>query len=354
MVKVALKIGVNFDGIGISDYQNRSKVSPPQKYIQDSFTIFREHGIDIVRIPIYWESYEKDSAAFLDELRLISDEADKNNILCIYDNHQWECSSFLGYGIGFPNSIVSPLFHNNLLNHDPYTPPCKKDVEKFWNNWWDRNIKSLAEEDGWDLQAEFFRKIIETVNDKTSTIGFELLNEPQVFRHRDFKKVSKFHDYLLSQIADLTDKVFIYCYSYAGRLNAFNFPWIQARIKPTVDVSNKIIFDIHPYPPYHMVMLYFRLIAKLMKTDTIFVGEYNAGTGNGVDISLNQHSRYLKTFKKFFPYGVTFWQWSYLMDSAHPAFNLTTTVNGKISANNNFDNFIKAIKEYEIQTSAHP
>ena len=56
-----MKIGVNFDGFKISDYQNRSKLIPPQRYIQDSFKICREHGIDIVRIPVYWESYEKES-----------------------------------------------------------------------------------------------------------------------------------------------------------------------------------------------------------------------------------------------------------------------------------------------------
>ncbi len=102
-----MKIGVNFDGFKISEYQNSSKLIPPQRYIQDSFKIFREHGIDIVKIPVYWESYEKDPKGFIQELDIISDEADKSNISCLYDNHQWECSSFLGYGIGFPNSIVS-------------------------------------------------------------------------------------------------------------------------------------------------------------------------------------------------------------------------------------------------------
>jgi hypothetical protein len=110
-----MRIGLNFDGIKVSDYQNRLKPLPPQEYIQDSFKIFLNHGLDILRIPVYWESYEKDPDGFIEELNLISDEADENNISCIYDNHQWECSSFLGYGIGFPNSIVSPLFQKTHL-----------------------------------------------------------------------------------------------------------------------------------------------------------------------------------------------------------------------------------------------
>lgn len=337
-----MKIGVNFDGIKVSDYQNRSKPLPPQEYIPDSFKIFLEHGIDTVRIPVYWESYEKDPDGFIDELNLISTEADKNNILCIYDNHQWECSSFLGYGIGFPNSIVSPLFQNSSLHHDPYKNPFKIDVEKFWNNWWDRTIKSIDGEDGWTKQVEFIQKLVETVNYKKTTIAFELLNEPQVFRHRDFKNVSTYHDYLLNNMANLTDKPLIFCYSYAGRLSALNFPWSQAKIKPSLPVNNKILFDIHPYPPYYVVMWYFKLILKLMKIDTVLAGEYNSGTREGVKIRSSQHVRYLKTFNKFLPYGVMFWQWSYITDNKHSVFNLTKIIEDKIVPNHNFDNLVGA------------
>jgi hypothetical protein len=340
-----LKIGVNFDGIKISDYQNRSKSPPPQKYIRDSFNIFSNNGINIVRIPVYWESCENDPTGFIDELSLISDEAGKNNISCIYDNHQWECSSFLGYGIGFPNSIVSPLFQNNSTKHDPNKPPSKKDVEKFWNNWWDRTAKSTDGEDGWTKHLEFIQKVIKTVNNKKSTAAFELLNEPQVFRYGDFKKVSNYHDYLLSGINDLTDKPLIFCYSYSGRLNALNFPWTQAKTKPSLSVRNKIMYDVHPYPPYFIALSYFQLIAKLMKIDTTFVGEYNSGTSQGIEITLNQHRRYLKTFNRFLPFGVMFWQWSYIKDNDHPAFNLAETIEGKISSNSNFDNLVQAIKE---------
>src|SRR6187551_1083098 len=100
-------IGVNFDGIKISDRQNRQReISPPANYIANSFKIFSENGLNCVRVPFYWESFENDSNGFIQEIELISEEADKNGLYCIYDNHQWECSSFLGQGIGFPNSLL--------------------------------------------------------------------------------------------------------------------------------------------------------------------------------------------------------------------------------------------------------
>ena len=83
-----------------------------------------------------------------------------------------------------------------------------------------------------------------------------------------------------------------------------------------------------------------------MKIDTILAGEYNSGTGYGVRISLSQHKKYLKTFKKFLPYGVMFWQWSYIKDNEHPAFNLAKISEGKITSDDNFDSFVMTIKNF--------
>ena len=53
-------IGVNFDGVKIAERQNRQKAAPPSNYISDSFRIFSKSGLNCIRIPFYWESFEKD------------------------------------------------------------------------------------------------------------------------------------------------------------------------------------------------------------------------------------------------------------------------------------------------------
>ena len=104
-------LGVNFQGYGCAPYQNRSMTQkPPNGYIPDSFKIFKETGIQCIRFPLYWESYEKNPDEFNQELDNISSAAGKDDILCIYDNHQWECSSYIGEGIGFPNSLLIRIF----------------------------------------------------------------------------------------------------------------------------------------------------------------------------------------------------------------------------------------------------
>jgi aryl-phospho-beta-D-glucosidase BglC (GH1 family) len=99
-------VGVNFHGYQSSAYQNRETPIPPQDYIDDSFKIFSDNGLACIRVTLYWESWELNENGFKDDLNAIGEAADKYGIRCIYDNHQWECSSWIGSGIGFPNSIM--------------------------------------------------------------------------------------------------------------------------------------------------------------------------------------------------------------------------------------------------------
>ena len=48
--------------------------------------------------------------------------------MCIYDNHQWFVSSWIGYGIGIPNSIMSRYFSQVDAN----TQTKYDDLVRFW------------------------------------------------------------------------------------------------------------------------------------------------------------------------------------------------------------------------------
>ena len=337
-------LGVNFDSAKIGSRQNTETVEPPDNYIRDSFKIFAENGLNCVRIPFYWESFEKDPSGFIHELEIISSEADKNDITCIYDNHQWECSSFLGEGIGFPNSIMSIIFKSNYFKDKSSCPPSQSDLEKFWNLWWDRKIMDKENKDGWELQLEFLNTIINKLNFKKSTYGFEILNEPQVFQSSEFKKVSKYYTFIMENLGKQTDKPLFFSYVFSNSLRAINFPWMQSKIRPITKIKNKIIFDIHPYPPYYIVLYYYKLISILMKSPVIFAGEFNSGVKDNVTINSKQHRQYIRNFLNFSLSGATFWWWSYKLDNNHPAFNLTKTLENKIYPNNNFEMLVKSIR----------
>jgi hypothetical protein len=337
--------GVNFDAFKIAQHQNRKTVSPPNNYINDSFRFFAEGGLNCVRVPFYWESFEKDPTGFVEELVVISEEADKNGLMCIYDNHQWDCSSFLGHGIGFPNSLLSTAFQREPPTGEYGNPPIRNELRKFWNQWWDRKLVNNENKDGWETQLDLLRTVIIKLNNKKSTLGFEILNEPQVFRSPDFKKVSRYHNFMVENLGHHTEKPLFFSYAVSNSIKAFDFPWRQARTRPTTTKSkNTIVFDVHPYPPYYAVLLYYKLVATLMKNKLIFAGEFNAGIKENKTVNLNKHLRYLKRFSDLSLCGATFWWWSHKPDNNHPAFNLTKVMGNRIFPNENYENLVKSLR----------
>jgi hypothetical protein len=84
--------------------------------------------------------------------------------------------------------------------------PSRQDLKKFWNGWWDRKLETIRGKDGWDAQLEFLEGVIKRLKDKNSTLGFEILDEPQVFRQVDFRKVGNYHDHIIKNISAITDK----------------------------------------------------------------------------------------------------------------------------------------------------
>ncbi len=80
-----------------------------------------------------------------------------------------------------------------------------------------------------------------------------------------------------------------------------------------------------------------------MNNIPIYVGEFNAAIKKGVTINETQFAQYVNRLKGLSLHGCAFWQWSYIIDNDHPAFNITEIVDGKISPNNNFQNLVRAM-----------
>ena len=71
-------LGINFHGYKCASYQSRPNTRvPPEKYIDDSFNIFSQTGLKCIRVPIYWESYERNPQEFNEEIDNISDAETK-------------------------------------------------------------------------------------------------------------------------------------------------------------------------------------------------------------------------------------------------------------------------------------
>jgi hypothetical protein len=191
-------------------------------------------------VPFYWESWELDPSSCCQDLIAIAEAADNYDIKCIYDNHRWECASWLGWGIGMPNSLISQYYEKRTRN-----VPDHNSIRDFWNRWWNRQIKNTEGIDGWDAQVEYL-KIVNQLKDRKSTLGFEILNEPEVFSLSHYRKVGHYHDYVVKELRKITDKLLLFCWALLH--GVFDNPLLQALVRPTYK-DNNLIYDGHAYPP---------------------------------------------------------------------------------------------------------
>jgi hypothetical protein len=202
--------GVNMRGYYTSTPQSRIvKHVFPINYYQDSFKILSKSGvIDHVRFRFYWESYVKNPVLFIKEIEKVAKTADKYKLKVIYDNHQFHTSSWLDVDrcTGFP----AYLFNDTTLYKQGSGGTPKSTASKiWWTNWWNNTI-NFNGTDGWKLQADFLKKIVTTVDKHSSTLGYEILSEPQVHNVNQWSKIGKYNTFMTDELRNLTGKTIIY------------------------------------------------------------------------------------------------------------------------------------------------
>src|SRR4029453_2858859 len=165
--------GVVMKGAFVSMKQN-ANISPsaPQDYIEDSLRMISGAGLNHVRFVFYWEAYERDPKAFINEIKSIAKAGDKYGIKIIYDNHQWHTSSWLEErGTGFPWS----LFQDSKYPRGGGGNTHDKAAQVFWKDWWTRSIKDKQGKEGWTLMSEYLKEIVLAVDNHSSILGYEIL-----------------------------------------------------------------------------------------------------------------------------------------------------------------------------------
>jgi hypothetical protein len=207
-------MGVNMRGYFTSSLlQNRGfgNTPFPTNYYEDSFKAISQAGINFVRYLLYWESYDKNPSQFLNELSTVAKTADKYQIKVLYDNDQYHTSSWLepDKGYGLPSS----LFENNPSYDFGGGGGFETDQptgENWWTDWWNRSVQDADGVDGWTLQADFLKKIVNTVNKNPSTLAYEILNEPHVYKKDQWDKIGKFNTFITDELRKVTQKIIVF------------------------------------------------------------------------------------------------------------------------------------------------
>ncbi len=333
--------GVNMKGYYTSMAQSRpiGSVMPPN-YFDDSFKLVSQAGMNHVRFVFYWEAYEKDPTNFMLELQSVAQAADKWKVNVIYDNHQFHTSSWFNpqRGTGFPSLLFqnNPSYPAGNGGGPKYTP-----AKVWWTDWWNRAVVDSNGTDGWTLQVEFLKKIIDTLDKHQSTLGYEILSEPQVHNSDQWEKIGKYNTFMVNELRKYTNKVLVYSMNIPVDLKSpINLtPENIAKMKP--QNSTNVVFKISiyglPTGPYQQDRLNTFLKASNITGIPIYVGEWNNvlreqvinEEGNAVfqinpfesDINQQEANQFVKTFKDIGIWGLAYWKWDYMSQDT-PNFNL--------------------------------
>ncbi len=344
--------GVAMKGANVSVKQNNYDVpSPPPNYIDDSFRLISEAGLNHVRFLIYWEAYEMNPEAFMKEIQSVAAAGDKWGVKIIYDNHQWHTSSWLERkGTGFPTTV----FENNskyVKGGGGNTPdPAAK---LFWTDWWNRSVKDSQGRDGWILMADFLKKIVTEVDNRSSTLGYEILSEPHVNNVNDWPKIGEFNTFIVGELRNITQKTIAYSMNVPVDLKSpINItPENLAKMAPA-DKQN-VVFKISVYGVPDRDAYQKQRFDTFLKTRDltgipIYIGEWNnvvrtPGEG-GVfklnpalsDLTEDNADKILQAFKDAGVWGTAFWKWDYrAADTA--SFNLVLNNNGTLVPTKYYD-----------------
>ena len=334
-------IGVAMRGYYTSLAQLQHFKILPANYYEDSFRLISQAGMNHVRYLLYWEGYEKNPSLFLRELTTVANTADKWGIKVVYDNHQWHTSSWLepNSGTGFP----SFLFENNhKYKQGGGGNTNDKSAKIWWTDWWNRSIKDTNGTDGWTLQANFLKKIVNAVDRNPSTLGYEILSEPHVDSIDEWDKVGNFNTFMTDELRKVTQKIIAYSQQVPASINAPKIkvtPENQAKMVPE-NITN-VVFKISlygvPTDPYHGARLAVLSKAGKLAGVPLYVGEWNnveREKSEGVfkinpkksDITQSEVNLFVQSFKKLKVWGWSYWQWNFKINKS-PNFNLIE-VNG--------------------------
>jgi hypothetical protein len=351
-------LGVDMSGFYTRDPQARNPTYDlPANYFENSFKILSEAGMNHVRFVLYWESYVKDPASFINELNAVANAADKWGIKVIYDNHQFHTSSWLNpqRGTGFP----SFLFENNPIYPSGGGGGTKYPAAQlWWTDWWNRSVKDVNGRDGWTLMTEFLKKIVTTVDSHQSTLGYEILSEPQVHNVDQWEKIGNFNTLITNELRTLTQKTIAYSMNIPVDLkgpigvNPDNLAKMAPANKTNV-VFKVSLYGLPSPNSYQGERLNIFIQAGKLAGVPLYIGEWNnvvrqssineqgeIVTQINPDLSnINQTEANLivKTFKDAGVWGMAYWQWN--IDTHQIAnYNLIATDStGAIQTTNYFD-----------------
>ena len=209
--------------------------------------------------------------------------------------------------------------------------------------------------DGWTLQAEFLKKIVNVVDDYNSTLGYEILNEPQVYSVDQWKKIGNYNTFIADELRKLTSKVIVFDRQLPSDIGGpiFALPDNMAEMAPR-NTSNVVfkatLFGLPTYCSYAEARLNTAGRTAQLLEIPLWLGEFNVGITPSdpiADINQSEASLFISKFGEIGTWGWSYWMWSF---REHPPnvrnYDLVNVTERDIKTTKYFDYLKNAASEY--------
>jgi len=246
------------------------------------------------------------------------------------------------------------LFQNNPAKYPASTGGDIGDqgAKTWWTDWWNRSVRNVNGTDGWTVQADFLKKVVSAVDDHNSTLGYQILSEPQIHSNDEWEKVGKYNSFMVNELRTLTNKTIAFSQQVPTSLNDPSVN-VSAENMAKMTPSNKdnVVFAISsgygiPIPgTYHGDRLDTYIRTGDLIGLPVYIAEWNTVIRQNVTnvegrtafeinasvSELNQTTAnyIVQKFKDANVWGMAYWLWNF-REHAVPNFNLILTSAGTI------------------------
>ncbi|MDH2902157.1 MAG: cellulase family glycosylhydrolase [archaeon] len=183
------------------------------------FPIMHALGFDLIRVPLSWNAYEENQTAYIGYLNQVANEADSLGIYVVYDAHggqPWP-------SLFFPSSMQTGY----------------SSIEAFSTALWTRSL-TYNGQDAWTAEwNDFWVPVIQTVDSHPSTLGYEIMNEPNPGT-APLSALQAYNQFIADHIQAISNKYIVFMGPYVS-LSAGS----DEKVAPTG--ITKLVMDAHCY-----------------------------------------------------------------------------------------------------------
>jgi hypothetical protein len=261
--------GVDYYWTTVEDPNRSELVAPPPSV---SFPEIKQNGWNLIRMVLHWNDYAANSTEFISNVEEVASYAQQNGLYVVWDLiHQVQASSQYTsggqVGVGFPTFLTAP-----------YATP-----ESFWTAWWS-NQTSYDGKNGWSMALAYDMQIVRAVNNYSSTLGYELVNEPPIWSSTSSSEIASFN---LQGMAAFNTYIASAIRTYSTKTIIFDRPYLHPDIVPSCILSSpscllavapqgasNLALDYHQYDYFNLTIASEYQQFSLANKIPVFLGEF--------------------------------------------------------------------------------